>query len=75
MAKEQSRGNWTHLKVPFDDLDIELRINNNTQNFITFENKYIDDTHLINAVDFLINKIIEVEEFSGKKQTYINSFY
>ncbi len=75
IAKEQSRGNWTHLKVPFDELGIELRINNNTQNFITFENKYIDDTHLVKAVDFLINKIIEVEEFSGKKQTYINSFY
>ncbi len=75
IAKEQSRGNWTHLKVPFDELNIELRINNKTQNFITFENKYIDDTHLVNGVDFLINKIIEVEEFSGKKQTYINSFY
>lgn len=71
---DRFKGKWDSLKVPFDDLDIELRINNRTQNRITFSNDYIDDDHLINAVDFIVSKIFEVEDFSGPKQMYLNSF-
>lgn len=71
---EQSSGNWTHLKVPFDDLDIELKIHRQTQRFITFENDYIDDIHLTKAADFLANKILEFEDFKQKKQTFLDSY-
>lgn len=70
---EQSSGNWTHLKVPFDDLDIELKIHKQTQRFITFENDYSNDNHLTKAVDFLTNKILEFEDFNQKKQTFLDS--
>ena len=75
LIKEQSKGNWTHLKVPFDDLDIVLKINKTTKNFITFDNNYKNDTHLVKAIDFIVNKILEIEDFSGKRQTLLNSFY
>ena len=68
------KGKWHYLKVPFDDLNIELKINNKTQKFITFVNNYVDDVHLANAVDFLVSKIYEVEDFSGSKQAFIDSF-
>lgn len=71
---DRYKGNWHYLKVPFEDLNIELKINNKTQKFITFANDYIDDIHLTNAVDFLISKIFEVEDFSGSKQVFIDSF-
>ncbi len=68
------KGKWHYLKVPFDDLNIELKINNKTQKFITFVNDYVDDVHLVNAVDFLVSKIFEVEDFSGSKQVFIDTF-
>lgn len=68
------KGKWHYLKVPFDDLNIELKINNKTQKFITFVNDYVDDVHLANAVDFLVSKIFEVEDFSSSKQVFIDSF-
>ncbi|MFW9877932.1 MAG: hypothetical protein ACFFG0_33030 [Candidatus Thorarchaeota archaeon] len=68
------KGKWHYLKVPFDELNIELKINNKTQKYITFINDYVDDMHLTNAVDFLVSKIFEVEDFSGSKQVFINSF-
>lgn len=69
------KGKWHYLKVQFDDPNIELKINNKTQKFITFINDYVDDVHLANAVDFLVSKIFEIEDFSGSKQVYIDSFY
>ncbi|TKJ23923.1 MAG: hypothetical protein CEE43_01805 [Promethearchaeota archaeon Loki_b32] len=68
------KGKWHYLKVPFDELNIELKINNKTQKYITFINDFVDDMHLTNAVDFLVSKIFEVEDFSGSKQVFINSF-
>ncbi|MFX0138241.1 MAG: hypothetical protein ACFFDN_31660 [Candidatus Hodarchaeota archaeon] len=73
--KEKRGGNWTHLVVPFNHLNIKLHINNSSKNFMTFANDYEDDTHLIKAVDFLINKIMQVEDLSGPKQTMLKGFF
>lgn len=73
--EEKRGGNWTHLEVPFEELDIKLIINNSNQDFITFSNDYRDGVHLLKGLNFLIGKILEVKDFSGPKQTVIDPFF
>jgi len=53
------------------------RSNNKTQNYLTFENGYINDVHLIKAVDYLKKRIRDSEMYSvsmRRKQTNIDYF-
>ncbi len=50
------------MKIHIEKLDFDIRINNRIQKFITFENDYMGDEHLIKAVDFLVIKIKTSEE-------------
>jgi len=60
-------GNWSHVKIRNDLMDFELRINNRTQKFLTFENDYINDEHLVKAIDYLLKRIKETEDFTTEK--------
>lgn len=62
-------GNWTHIKIRNKTLQFEIRINNRTQKFLTFENDYINDEHLVKSVDLIVKKIEELEEFKNQAQT------
>ncbi len=66
------KGNWSHITIPIETF--EIRLNNQNQKFITFENNYIDDMHLVKAVDYLINKLLEVVDLSGSKQVFLDKF-
>jgi len=59
-------------------IEFEIRLSNNkTQNYLTFENKFIDDIHLINVVDYLTKKIKEAEKVSilnRKKQICLDYY-
>ena len=61
-------GNWTHVKMRNKTLQFEIRINNRTQKFLTFENDYINDEHLVKSVDLIVKKIIELGEYKNQTQ-------
>ncbi len=61
-------GNWTHVKIRNKTLQFEIRINNRTQKFLTFENDYVNDEHLVKSVDLIVKKIKELEEFKNQTQ-------
>ncbi len=55
-------------------MDFKIRINNRTQKFLTFENDYLSDLHLVKAVDYLVTKIRKVKEFNNQRQTRLKSY-
>ncbi len=62
---ELKTGNWSYVKLINENLNFEIRLSNNkTQNYITFENGYINDVHLIKAVDYLKKRIRDSEMYS-----------
>jgi len=75
---ELEAGNWSDVKLVNENLNFEIRLSNNkTQNYLTFENGYINDVHLIKAVDYLKKRIRESEIYSisiRRKQTNIDYF-
>jgi len=75
---ELEAGNWSDVKLVNENLNFEIRLSNNkTQNYLTFENGYINDIHLIKAVDYLKKRIRESEMYSisiRRKQTNIDYF-
>ncbi len=75
---EVFNGNWSHVRLINTELEFEIRLSNNkTQNYLTFENKYIDDIHLIKVVDYLTKKIKEAEKASvlnRKKQICLDYY-
>ncbi len=76
--EELKTGNWSYVKLVNDNLNFEIRLSNNkTQNYLTFENGYINDVHLIKAVDYLKKRIRDSEMYSvsiRRKQTNIDYF-
>lgn len=76
--EELKTGNWSYVKLVNENLNFEIRLSNNkTQNYITFENGYINDVHLIKAVDYLKKRIRDSEMYSvsiRRKQTNIDYF-
>ncbi len=73
---EVSQGKWGHVQLIHPNLDIEIKLSNKrTQNYITFiSNTYQGDEHLIEAVDYIIDKIRETTEFETQKQVGIDYF-
>lgn len=71
-------GNWSYVRLINAKLEFEIRLSNNkTQNYLTFENKYIDDIHLVKVIDYLTKKIKEAEKASvlnEKKQTCLDYY-
>ena len=78
LLEELKTGNWSYVKLVNENLNFEIRLSNNkTQNFLTFENRYINDVHLIKAVDYLKKRIRDSEMYSvsmRRKQTNIDYF-
>jgi len=78
LLDEVFSGNWSYVRLINTELEFKIRLSNNkTQNYLTFENKYIDDTHLIQVVDYLTKKIRETEKVSvlnRKKQTCLDYY-
>jgi hypothetical protein len=76
--EEMNMGNWSYVRLINSEFEFEIRLNNNkTQNFLTLENKYVDDIHLVKSIDYLTKKIKEAEKslaFDGKKQTCLDYF-
>jgi len=76
--EELKTGNWSYVKLVNENLNFEIRLSNNkTQNYLTFENGYINDVHLIKAVDYLKKRIRNSEMYSvsmRRKQTNIDYF-
>lgn len=76
--EELKTGNWSYVKLVNENLNFEIRLSNNkTQNYITFENGYINDVHLIKAVDYLKKRIRDSAMYSvsiRRKQTNIDYF-
>ena len=75
---ELKTGNWSYVKLVNENLNFEIRLSNKkTQNYITFENGYINDVHLIKVVDYLKKRIRDSEMYSvsiRRKQTNIDYF-
>jgi len=71
-------GNWSYVRLVNSELEFEIRLSNNkTQNYLTFENKYNDDIHLVKVIDYLTKKIKEAEKTSvlnEKKQTCLDYY-
>jgi len=74
VIEELKAGNWSHVKIRKKELDFEIRINNRTQKFLTFENDYFSDLHLVKAVDYLATKILKAEDLANQRQTRLKSF-
>ena len=78
LMEELKTGNWSYVKLVNENLNFEIRLSNNkTQNYLTFENGYINDLHLVKAVDYLKNRIRESEIYAvsvKRKQTNIDYF-
>ena len=72
---EAEKGNWSYIKLIKKTLDLEIRLSNEkTLNFITFVNKYKDDTHLTKATNFLLKKIRKTLWNKNSKQTNLKFF-
>jgi hypothetical protein len=75
---ELNNGNWSYVRLVNSELDFEIRLSNNkTQNYLTLENKYGNDMHLVKVVDYLTKKIKEAEKGSvlnRKKQTCLDYY-
>jgi hypothetical protein len=76
--EELKTGNWSYVRLVNENLNFEIRLSNNkTQNYLTFENGYINDVHLVKAVDYLKKRIRDSEMYSvliRRKQTNIDYF-
>jgi len=76
--EELKTGNWSYVKLVNENLNFEIRLSNNkTQNYLTFENGYINDVQLIKAVDYLKKRIRDSEMYAfsvRRKQTNIDYF-
>lgn len=76
--EELKTGNWSYVKLVNENLNFEIRLSNNkTQNYLTLENGYINDVHLLKAVNYLKKRIRDSEMYSvsiRRKQTNIDYF-
>lgn len=75
---ELNNGNWSYVRLLNTELNFEIRLSNNkTQNYLTFENKYLNDIHLVRVVDYLTKKIKEVckdSRLNKKKQICLDYY-
>ncbi|TFG07701.1 MAG: hypothetical protein EU539_04290 [Promethearchaeota archaeon] len=71
-------GNWSHVRLLNSNLGFEIRLSNNkTQNYLTFENDYVSDIHLVKVIDHLVKRIKKADTLTiseRKKQTCIDYF-